>query len=84
MKVKLSEINLMEVPKFYFEANLLFDWICSRDDFRRLKQKYPDFYDAKRNPDTNRIEFGFRREHTGEETLGKFLSKYKYKHLKDK
>ena len=44
-----------------------------------MRKAYPNFYDAKRNPDTNHIEFGFRREHTGKETLGDFLSKYKEK-----
>lgn len=76
-KIKMTDVNLMEVPKFFFESNQLFKWIASADDFKELRKKYPDFYDAKRNPTDRRIEFGFRSEHTGDETLGEFMSKYK-------
>ncbi len=75
-EINLCEINLMHVPKFYFESNQLSQWIASEDDFKLLPRVEPEFFRAKRNTESSNISFGFRGEHTGEETLGEFLNKY--------
>lgn len=76
MKIKKEMIKIKNMQRFFFEANQLFDWIDSSGDLERLQEIYPEFREARSNPSTSRIEFGFRREHTGDDTLGEFLEKY--------
>jgi len=67
--------------KFWFEANRYFGWIVGPEDWRKLRDSYDDKTDeqllaAKKCDDASVPNYGFRREHTGAETLADFFRKH--------
>lgn len=72
---------MKEFPKFWYESNACWGWVRCVDD---LKEKIPmrglpvdDFLDKSRQcEDCKGIEFGTRREHTGEKTLREYLREH--------
>lgn len=73
--------------RFFFESNQFFDNIENLTDWQRLRDAYPELSDEKilaakeatyrgtlsLSDRAKRPNFGFRREHDGEKTLGDFF-----------
>ena len=66
---------------FWFEGNLSWGQIESRDDWERIKNAYKDtgmkLLSAKRFDNAETPYFGFAAECEGKETLGEFAIKNK-------
>lgn len=74
-------MNANKWKRFWFEGNRWFGWIGDKEDWQRLRDAYDDKTDeqllaAKKCDDASVPNFGFRREHTGAETLADFFSKH--------
>jgi hypothetical protein len=76
--MKTKETNTWK--PFWFEANQFFGWIRNIDDWRELREAYPDYDDnrlleaKKADDDFVGPNYGFRREHQGTHTLRDFFA----------
>jgi len=67
--------------RFWFEGNGFFGWVNTAEDWHGLRWAYQGKTDewllsAKKCDDASVPNYGFRREHTGTETLADFFTKH--------
>jgi hypothetical protein len=76
-----------QFPKFWFESNLFFGWICCLNDLQKMFDIYKEYRNKDEILDESReytgvfhkdhFEFGFGFEYKGK-TLKQFLNGYGY------